>query len=188
MGNSYSLGDQSDIELLTRLCRHDDCGAFRILYDRYWEKLYLLAYRKVQSETDALDIIQNIFVKFWEKRHEVQISKSLDGYLFIALKNSILNYYKHRIIRKKHTVRFCSQNAMQEETIHNNIYYKELHISINREIGQLPEKMREVFDLSRNHHLSAREIAQKLSISEQTVRNQISDALHRIRIRIAERQ
>lgn len=171
----------SDMRLLVRVRQENDVVAFRTLYERYWERLYVHAYAKLKSGADASDLVQEIFVKLWEKRGELEVRESLQGYLFVALKHSILNHYKQLLVRRQHLAILAQPTASALRYDQPNAY-KELEEQISLEVGQLPDRMREVFLLSRNQHLTAREIAHRLSISEQTVRNQISDALRRIRL------
>jgi len=171
-----------DMELLRRICQHSDALAFRELYDRHWERLFLAAYRRIPSREDTTDLVQELFVRIWTKRHTLEININVAGYLSVSLKHAILNYYKHQLIRQRQIRELQSVTAGQPASTQPDYTYKELKENINEQVEALPERMREIFRLSREKDLSASQIADCLSISEQTVRNQLSAALHRIRL------
>ncbi|WP_162946200.1 RNA polymerase sigma-70 factor [Chitinophaga barathri] len=177
----------TDIELLDRICRNDDAHAFQALYLRYWERLYVDAFHKVHSREDASDLVQDLFVALWEKRGTLQVQTTLATYLHAALKNRILNYFKHQAVRDKHIPGVSDAFRVEPETACEAVIRRELHVNIDEEITSMPDKMRRVFLLSRNNELTANQIASKLSISEQTVRNHITAALKRLRCRLQHR-
>lgn len=173
-----------DLDLFQRM-QEGDVAAFRIIYERYWERLYLLAYQKLRSEEEARDMVQELFVKLWERRHKIQIIHTVEGYLFTTLRNQLLNYFKHRGYQLKYADWLYRQlSDKNNNTVQDTVRYNELNEVIDQEIITMPERMREVFLLSRSSGLSSREIAVKLSLREQTVRNLISEALGRIRFRL----
>ena len=172
---------ETDEQLLARMRNYNDHSAFRLLFERHWENLFLLARRKLNDDSAAADLAQEIFVRLWEKRDSPVIIRSLENYLFVSLRNAIFNFYRTRLLQQHHLHHFTSQATTQENTTEAIWSYKELYGDLTREVEQLPEKMRNIFLLSRKYNLSTREISEKLDISEQTVRNQISEALRRIR-------
>ena len=92
----------SDSELLNSMIEGDDC-AFQEIYRRYWYKLYMATKRKLIFEEDAQEIVQDIFVDLWERRSQVQI-KELSSFLFSAVKYSILNHIRTRIVRERYSL------------------------------------------------------------------------------------
>lgn len=165
-------GIPSYLFLLQRL-KENDPEAFKKIYDRFWEDLYLFAYNVLKDETVCNDIVQDIFVDLWERRHKTEI-QNLPAYLRRAVKFRCLKHIRsgkiaqHYIQRIEH-VHFINQT---EETI----YYEELNFILGESIDQLPAKCKEIFRLSRFQHLSHQEIADQLGLSLQTVKNQISKA------------
>ena len=88
-------------DILSRLLRTGDEMAFQEIYQRFWKKLYAVAYRKVGVKEIAEELIQDIFEKLWNKRESV-IIENLDYYLFSAVKYSVINYIKSQITEQKY--------------------------------------------------------------------------------------
>ncbi|MFV0605635.1 MAG: RNA polymerase sigma factor [Niabella sp.] len=167
---------KSDRELLAS----NDEMDFRLLYDRHWKSLYRKAIARLGNEDDVKDIIQDIFVTLWRNRKSIVVENTLKPYLFTALKYSIIKkiereYGKHHYPLNLEQIERISLTS--EELLH----YKQLESLINTEVDKLPNRMKEVYELSRKEHLKNKEIAEHLKISEQTVKNILSEALKRLR-------
>ncbi len=171
----------SDTELLSAMKRGEH-EAFRLLYERHWERLYEQALCKLGSGADAADMIQDLFIKIWEKRAELEINTSLEAYLFIALKNRVINFYKRKFTYQQSLQSAASANN-SGNYIQQDLAYRETAGIIADETQQMPVRMRAVFQLRLEGH-TAQDIGERLSISEQTVRNQISHALKKLRGRL----
>lgn len=169
-----------DAQLL-RLLRDDDATAFRIIYENYQGKVFLFALRLTKSKTDAEEIVQEVFVKIWEKRSGIEAERNFNAYILTITRNLILDRLK-KANRDKAIQQRIYQNiqALQSVGI-NELIEKELHRLYEQAIDRLSSRKKEIYLLSREEELSYEEIAQKLGISINTVRNQISDALHSIR-------
>ncbi len=177
------MKEHSDFELIKSMREKDDNHCFQLLYDKYWHKLYSTAIIKVQDEEAVIDIVQDLFVTIWVKRKELNINNHVDLYLYRALKNRITNYYKKKYLGEKKLIEFSLNSVNQTEPDAESICsYKEVEFIINKELEDMPDKMKQVFLLSRNEQLSSKKISEMLSLSDQTVRNQISKAIKRIKI------
>ena len=174
------MNKYSDIELF-ELVKQGDKNAFGELYERHWERLFVLACQKLPSKDDAVDLLQDLFFLFWEKREEILISESVASYLNVMLKHKVFNFYKHTQVKQKHTDHVKATQSDADQSTLNQLNFNELNRSLALEINAMPEKMREVFMLSREDGLPVSEIANRLSISEQTVKNQVSNAIKRLR-------
>jgi len=161
-----------------------DADAFTIIYERYWDRLLVYVMRVIRRQSDAEDIVQELFVSLWRRRQELHIERSLSTYLYNSAR-----YLSIRHIEKNSTyAQYLDRLAMQmtadpadSRGVESDIFGRELEGRIDGLIAQLPEKMREVFVLSRKHHLSYKEIAERLSISEETVRKQVYKSLKILR-------
>ena len=175
--------NDSDYELIKLVREKDDKQAFQLLYNKYWDKLYRAALVKVHDEDQVSDIVQDLFVTIWIKRKELNITNNVDLYLYRALKNRITNYYKKKYLLEDKLNQIAKntqgQTGLEAEDMCS---YKEVELIINREVESMPEKMKQVFLLSRNDQLSSKRISEMLSLSDQTVRNQISKAIKRIKM------
>ncbi len=169
----------TDTELISFL-RKDDSLAFNEIYDRYMQYAYRAAYNILQDEDVCLDIVQDIFVWLWQKRASLEIP-NLKSYLYTATKYRMLNEIRDG--------RFRQDVLTQMALVTNRTTFdgcelelKELKRFIEQITKTLPVAAREIFTLSRQEQLSHREIAERLNLSEKTVRNQINISLKRIRL------
>ncbi|WP_159470305.1 sigma-70 family RNA polymerase sigma factor [Dyadobacter sp. 3J3] len=169
---------ENDINLFDAI-RTDDKEAFRILYERYWKALYVRACKDV-DEDEAKDMIQEVMVSFWNRRNSIQIAEAADigRYLFTAIKYRIISFYTNSSSPIKRADLLDSPDFENPESLLEN---EELRQGINDAIDTLPEKMKIIFRMSREQDQSIPEISLKLNLSEQTVKNQITHALKRLR-------
>lgn len=172
-------------EVLLELFRQGNTHAFEELYKRFWGVLYLQAYRILEQEQDAQDIVQEVFTTLWTKAAGISLSGSLAAYLYVATRNRVLNLlaskrtYQGHLSSLKHFISGADNTSLQYIT------EKEITARIEREIHALPVKMREVFELSRKTALTHKEIAHKLQLSQETVKKQISNAIRTLRHKMA---
>lgn len=173
----------SDSELI-RLLSADDQKAFEIIYNRYWERLFGIAYNRLRSRELAEEIIQDLFTELWDKRHKLTIYKSLTSYLFCAIKYKILNHLSSQAVRKKHV-----DETRQLAVHHNNdteekLSFDELYAMMEKEIENLPKKCKLVFRLSCQGD-SAKEISEALNISPRTAETHIHQARKILRTKLS---
>ncbi|MET4543302.1 RNA polymerase sigma-70 factor (ECF subfamily) [Pedobacter africanus] len=173
----------SDFELLD-LLRSDDHAAFAELYERYKVVLYLHAKRMLADQDETKDVIQEVFTQLWIKRADIVISTSIKSYLYTSIRNKVFNLLAHRKFEMNYLNSLQQVIDLGETSVEAQLREKQLIAMIEREIEQLPSKMREVFELSRKHHLSHKEIAEKLNISDKTVKKQINNAIKILRLKI----
>ena len=178
----------SDHDLFRQLGTDNSLRAFDLLFERYWKKLYVIAYARLRSEQEAQDCVQEIFVNLWAKKRELTIPVSIQGYLYTAVKNKVFNQLHARQIRDRHYQQYTEEVNTIPSNYAARLEEEELHIIIQAEINGMPEQMRKIYLLSREENLSGIEIASLLNLSHQTVRNQISTALKRIREKIQDYQ
>ena len=172
------LEDLSDKTLLEAA---DEQAGFRILYNRYWEGLYKKAFHRFGISADAQDAVQEIFISLWRNRQTIQIDETLAPYLFTALR-----YYIIKQVYRKAKKGICTSLSVEsleraELTTEELLQYKELQSIINDEVSLLPERMKQIYRLSRVENLQIADIAGQLSISEQTVKNTLTTVLKRLR-------
>jgi RNA polymerase sigma-70 factor (family 1) len=173
----------SDDELITFL-KDSDRLAFAEIYERYKYILHAHALNKTRDREEAGDVVQEVFIYLWDKREAIQFNGKLSGYLYTSVRNAILNKVTHKLVQEKYyqSIKNFSDNSKIETDY--RIRESQLIQLIENEIALLPAKMREVFELSRKQHLSHKEIAEKLDISEQTVSKQVSNALKILKVKL----
>jgi len=172
--NLSNLTDEYLIELL----RDNRQGekAFAEIYERYWKKLTSLAIFKTNSKEIATEIIQEIFIKLWEKRHSVVITH-LESYLFTALKYQIISHLRTVISNRNITDIY----AEPQVNVHETLTADTLKLTIESVIAELPTKTQQVFRMSRFDEKSHKEISSELDISEKSVEYHITQTLKILR-------
>jgi len=175
----------SDAELVD-LLKSGDQLAYTEIYDRYILILLNHAYNKTRDREEAKDIVHEVFTTLWARRENFNCQSNLSGYLYAAVRNNILNQVVHNDVKGKYLAsiaQFINNNNSQIITDHL-VREHQLSSIIEKEIAELPPKMREVFELSRKQHFSHKQIAEKLDISEQTVSKHVTNALRILRVRL----
>ena len=170
-----------DEDLITRF-REGDMHAFDTVYYAYHQKLFAFVLRILKIRDDAKEIVQDVFVKLWENREKVTSYALFNSYLFTIAYNTSIDLVRKRINEKKYLdyLQSLQKNYLVDDII-DIIDYQDLNIRVEQLVEKLPLKQREVYKLSREHHLSYKEIAQKLEISVNTVEIHISKALQYLR-------
>ena len=170
----------ADDELVTLLKQGDE-QAFAQIYKRYADKLAGFAGSKLYSLDDARDILHDIFVKLWEGREQLHITSNLQSYLFAVIRHRIIDKIRKNITREEYASAVQSIAITYDADAEKQVELKELKQIIGNSLDQLSPRIKEIYKLSREEGLSNREIAEKLDLSEQTVKNQLSAALKHLR-------
>ena len=178
--NRSAYRSLTDLEL-TRLLFSGDNKAFIEIYNRFQVLLYVYACKITMDKEEAEDIVQEVFIYLWDKRAAIVLKSSLSSYLYSAVRYKFFNLLDHKKIRKDYLQSFQDFLDRGEYITDNYIREKEFSQLIEKEIAALPNKMREIFELSRRQNLSRKQIAEKLDVSEKTVKNQINNALKILR-------
>ncbi|MBB5645628.1 RNA polymerase sigma factor [Pedobacter cryoconitis] len=168
---------QLDDFALIELLKGDDESAFAEIYSRYAENMAGFACSKLYSLEDARDLIHDLFVKLWENRKQLAISSSLKTYLYLLVRHRIIDKIRKNITREEYAdglkyLRYAYHNSIEQK-----IYLKELEDTIEKSLNELSPRVKEIYQMSRVEELSIKEIAEKLGLAEQTVKNQLSTAL-----------
>lgn len=178
---------ETDDCLLFEKIRSGDTGAFEYAFRKYAPRLEAFARKYTTDSTEAEDIVQNVFLKLWERR-ELLENRSLTSFLFMSIKNSCLNYLKHRQVADAVEQRMSGNDMVEQLYMidfvsdpSSLLQQKELTDSINRLMDELPPKCKEAFVLSRLNGLKNREIAAEMDITEKVVEKHITRALKRFR-------
>ena len=140
------MNHPDDKTLFKRITEGDE-KAFEILFHTYYANLCRFATGIISNDEIAEEIVQDLFVKFWEKRTQITIDSSVKNYLYRAVKNQCINTIKHNNIVAQH---ISSQLSEKETDIRPDELFlaTELAKKIEESIASLPEKRREIFRLS----------------------------------------
>ena len=168
---------KSNKELLT-LIKKDDQLAFYHLYERYSKRIYGFVLQYLKVEKDAEEIVQNVFIKIWEKRKTINTYSSFESFLFTVAYNATISLLRKRITENKYLTHLKSIQKINEATeLTNELYFNELNQQIESLLNKLSPRQKEIFELSRKEGLSHEQIAKKLNITVNTVKKHISNTI-----------
>ncbi len=175
---------ESDDVLVVRM-RGGDVMALETLMRRYYAPLIVFVEHYVHSADTAEDVVHELFLRIWERRERLKVTVTCRAYLYAAARNSALKHIRGAGRRAR-----AEANAWQLENasignesttelfdVEAEAHAATVRTALQKAVNDLPERCREVFILSRNHHLSYGEIAALLGISASTVRTQMARAL-----------
>ena len=160
-----------------------DRQIFSELFNEYYEPLCRACLRYLPDQQEAEEIVQDLFVALWEKRNELNIGKSVSGYLFKSVANKALNYQMHQKIRRIYTEHVKSVTHESADSI-DLVIRNELVARYETIVARMPDKRKQVFQLSRKEGLKYAEIAERMSISVKTVEVHLSKALQELRLKL----
>jgi RNA polymerase sigma-70 factor (ECF subfamily) len=155
------------------------------LFKSHYKALCNTANRIIKDRDAAEDIVQDVFIKLWNKKDEINIDSSIKGYLFKAITNASLNYLESNKISKfKVEIDHATESVFATDES-NDMVTQELAQRLEQAIDALPPKCKAIFVLSRYEEMKYQEIATHLDISIKTVENQMGIALEKIRTSMA---
>lgn len=168
-----------DVEVIVSI-KSGDKKAFEKLFYEHYQMLVRYAFTYMKDHDIAEEVVQDIMVKFWEKRAELPDDVKVKPYLFRMTGNHCLNVLKHEKVKLQHQTETVANGISMSDGF-EVIASNELNTEIKKAIADLPEQCGKVFLLSRDEGLSYKEIAESLDISVKTVENHVSKALKLLR-------
>jgi len=179
------LAIENDKQLVTKL-RNSEVKAFDSLFHKYSEKLYRFSFSLLKNEEDSKEIVQEVFFRIWNKRFEMDSSKSFKSLLFTISYNLIIDQLRLRLKDKNY--RKFLQDYFDRQVIKtdSNIDFDSLSKQVNTAVEELPGKRKQIYKLSRENGYSNKEIARELGISVKTVEAQINLSLRHIKFRLGD--
>lgn len=178
MSNSKQIIDSETIKQF----KADDMSAFDVIYRKYSKKLYRFAYGILKVQTDAEEIVHEVFIKVWENRNKIDEYLSFESYLFTITYNTSISLIREKL-KKAQFVDYLKsiQEPPLQNSVSDELEFSELKEKTQGVINQLPERQKQIYLLSREEGLSYREIAAKLNISVNTVENHMVKTLRFLR-------
>lgn len=158
--------------------------AFTEIFARYNRLLFVHAHKLLNNKEEARDLVQEIFILLWDNRAELNLKSNFSGFLYTAVRNRIFDLLAHKKVEAKYlesVQNYFDKGIAQTDYLARTRQLQEL---IEKEIGFLPPKMREVFEMSRMKSMSHKQIAEQLDLSEKTVKNQVNNALKILRAKL----
>ena len=166
---------QDEAQALVKALKGGNQLAFSIVYKMYAAQTFSLAFKYLQNKELAEDAVQNLFLKLWLKKEEIDETKPINRYLFTMLKNDLLN-----------TLRDSKKNIyLLEDSQNENLKQEQMNI-IQQALEQLSPQRRKVFEMKVSGKYSNQEIADKLNLSINTIKFQYSQSLKQIRSTVGE--
>lgn len=153
---------------------------FDHFFDKYYRGLCVYAYKLVESRYSAEDIVQDFFIKLWERRNNIFIETSVKSYFLRSIHNRCLDFIAHQNVKESHRV-YKMNHSSDEELLDYPLLDFELEQRLRKAIDSLPKGIRETFLLSRIEGMTYQEIADKEGVSVKTIEYRISKALSLLR-------
>jgi RNA polymerase sigma-70 factor (ECF subfamily) len=166
--------------------KNNDKKAFEELFNRYHHSLCLYSFGLVKNEETAEEIVNDVFFKIWSKRNSIQINFGIKQYLFRSVSNATIDFIRQNASLSQHS--FVEIDELINETTNTNEEYiiswlenEDLQKDFANAIEHLPPQCKIIFSLSRFDLLTYNEISERLNISVNTVKTQMSRALDTLR-------
>lgn len=171
---------QDDLEDVIQRFREGDIRAFEQIYYLHHKKIYAFCVKNGQPREDAEEVVQEVFLKLWMKKKDIDPTRNLQSYVFAIAKNVIIDKFK-KLVRQKAADEYQLHLLTPVNSTEDEVLYNDLQEKIREVFDSLPEMRKLVFQMSRLRGFSNREIAAELGISIRTVEHHISHALQSFR-------
>ncbi|WP_439183840.1 RNA polymerase sigma factor [Carboxylicivirga taeanensis] len=171
---------ESDGDIISRLKKGDESG-LRLLFDNYYKPLCLFALRYIDSFDKSEDIVQEVFITFWENKKADQITSTLRNYLYKAVKNNALNYLRSN---SRYRLEAINEELELMVEVPDDEQHEDLEEKRERlfaEIDKLSPQAKAVFESVIIGSMKYKEVAEEMGISVNTVKTTLSRALKRLR-------
>jgi RNA polymerase sigma-70 factor (ECF subfamily) len=168
-----------------RECFHNlargDASAFETIFELYKKRVFGVAFKMLKSETEAEEIVQDVFLSIWVGKANLSHINDPEAYLFTITYNTIYARLKKASRNQEILNTIINHLAQIQNTTDETIAAHETGKLINEAIQQLPPQQRAIYELSKQEGLSYTEIAERMHLSRNTVRNHLSEAMKTIR-------
>ncbi|WP_072994753.1 RNA polymerase sigma-70 factor [Pseudozobellia thermophila] len=164
---------------------------FNIMYGFFKPKLFVIAHSYIASKEDAEEIVHDVLIKLWERRHSINITTNYTAYIYRMMRNACLDYLRTRKNKLSKELsadqqEFWLNYSALADDASSDIIANELHRLVDRTIQHLPDKCKKVFMKSRFEGMAHKEISRELKISTKTVENHITKALRELKSALKE--
>ncbi|MBN8669049.1 MAG: RNA polymerase sigma-70 factor [Chitinophagales bacterium] len=159
---------------------------FEEVFKSHYKRLHAYACTILNDEDDAEEIVQNVFVKLWEKKEKIHELQSLNAYLYRAVYNDCINFVKHEKVKQSYRNYAVHTNSEMDNNNTQRSKVLQLEERLRQALAELPEQCRTIFQMSRFEDMKYREIAEQLGLSVKTVENQMGKALKLMRVKLAD--
>ena len=182
------MNQSSEERILVIQLKDGNQASYKTLYSKYAPILFAFSRKYLQSQEDAEEIVQEVFLRIWEKKDNIDENKSFSSYVIQAAKHRIFNGFRKNVNKQAYMDFLLFSDSPSRNFTEMDVDYSEIKQKAELAISALPEKRQEVFRMSRELGLKNKEIAEKLQISIKTVENQMGQALKFLREELSEYQ
>ena len=177
---------QTSDQMIFQSIKSGDENALEMLFKDYYQPLCRYANSYLGDPDDAEEVVQNCFIKLWEKREQILIQSSVKSYLYQIIRNACLNEIKHQKVKRNYGEMISQEGEQLGESSDQSTLKSELEEKIAIALQTLPQQCRLIFTMSRFEELKYQEIADQLNLSIKTVENQMGKALKLMRTQLQE--
>lgn len=170
----------TDIGVLYQRIAIADESALWALHKAYFHRLYRFVYTFTGLKESTEEIVNDVFLAIWQKRHLLPDVTKPEMYLFICAKNQALKHLKKQQLQTRPLSEIKDFDCVLERTPHDIMITSEIHRRINEAINSLPPRCKLIFSLVKENNLRYREVAELLGLSLKTVENQMGIALKKL--------
>lgn len=176
-----TLSNPADTRGLLVQMAYGDAEAFRAIYEQYQDKVFAYAWRFTKSRHEAVEVVQQVFIKLWEKREGIDPAGHFEGYVMRMTQNHLLNLLRNTARDQAKKQRLFENMTRLHREPEESLLEKELTTVYNRAIEALPTQKKIIYHLRHKEGLSYAEIAEQLNISPFTVKKHMAEAVKLIR-------
>ena len=173
-------------EEVTPLVFNGHEATFEMIFKAHFKRLFAYAFTIVKDQMVAEEMVQNVFLKIWEKQAGRDINSPALAYLYKSVYHESLNYLKHLKVRAAYRAHTVHEMKNQTDHASKKVMLSELEQQINKALDELPEQCRTIFQMSRFEELKYQEIADRLGLSIKTIENQMGKALRILRVKLVD--
>lgn len=160
-----------------------DAETYTQLFNENWKKLYAIAYHRLRDAELAKDIVQDVFVYFWQQRYTIQVNTTVAAYLRSALQYQLIAHFRKIDIENRAFAHLYDRMVEMESHMRDILTEQDLTKTLATEMDTMPPTMREIFKL-RVRDYTVHEIAASLNLAEKTVRNNLTKGVQRLRLAV----
>ncbi|PLK44655.1 RNA polymerase sigma factor [Emticicia sp. TH156] len=165
----------SDEELVSFL-KSDNQTAFEEIYNRYWLKLFGIAFNETGTREEAEELVHDLFESLWNRR-QVSVIRHLSSYLVVSIKHLSTNYIKSQITQRKYQEYLIFNQIQQSYSTDEIVNFTDLAKAVEEAMKSLPERSSEIFKMSRFENRSVKDIANQMNLSEKAVEYHLTKTL-----------
>ncbi len=166
------ISENTDRQTIAKL-KNGDIQAFQDIFNAHSTNLFHFAFSYLKNTFESEEIVQDVFIRIWEMRTEIDEKKSFKSFIYRMTVNKVFNQMKHRVVKQKYEGYIQNFDQSYSDSPEALMHYEELNEKVGSLILKLPSQQQAIFKLSRIEGFSNPEIAEKLGLSIRTIENQI---------------